>query len=88
MLEWLQGTQGQFHYVTPRLPRADEYPTWGAPSAKPEGRSQELPYAASEEETAELNRFIRGELKLVIIRKGKPGRQGEEQFKARIDPVW
>lgn len=69
--------------------------SWGSPSATDtesltgkNERPQELPYAASPEETEELNRLLRGELEMVVIRKGQAGRQSEAQFKARIDPVW
>jgi len=57
------------------------------PGAKKE-RPQELPYSASLEETEELNRLLRGELEMVVIRKGKAGRQSESKFQERIDPVW
>jgi site-specific DNA recombinase len=90
-LEWLQGVQGQFLRVTPRKPRDLENQPWGGSSPvepQNDARTQELPYAATPEETEELNRLLRGELELVVIKKGKAGRQSAAQFEARIDPVW
>jgi site-specific DNA recombinase len=90
-LEWLQGVQGQFLRVTPRQAQDGENQPWGgtAAAAIQDGeRTQELPYAASPEETDELNRLLRRELELVVIKKGKAGRQSEAQFRSRIDPIW
>ncbi|WAC53227.1 recombinase family protein [Frigoribacterium sp. SL97] len=90
-LEWLLGVQGQFLRITPRQAKDGENQLWGAPAAaaaQGDDRTQELPYAASPEETEELNRLLRGELEMVVIKKGKAGRQSEAQFRSRIDPVW
>jgi site-specific DNA recombinase len=90
-LEWLQGVQGQFLRVTPRKPRDLENQPWGGSSSgepRDDSRTQELPYVAAPEETEELNRLLRGELELVVIKKGKAGRQSAAQFEARVDPVW
>ncbi|MGO3342198.1 MAG: recombinase family protein [Glutamicibacter arilaitensis] len=57
-LEWLQGVQGQFLRVTPKKAKVGESQPWGAndESSTPSGeRKQEVPDAANEEETAELN---------------------------------
>lgn len=102
VLEWLMEMQGPFLRETPGQLEIWQKPgpVFGAPEPRPvrprdsekpkekKERPQELPYAASPEETEELNRLLRGELEMVVIRKGKAGRQSEEQFKARIDPVW
>lgn len=90
-LEWLQDTQSRFLRITPSSAKAHENQPWGQnaePAEASKSSLQELPYAATPEETEELNRLLRGELKLIIIRKGKAGRQSEAQFQARIDPVW
>ena len=90
-LEWLQGVQGRFLRSTPKKARVWESQTWDSPSVdepQSDGRTQEQPFAADPEETAELNRLLRGELEGVIIKKGKAGRQSAEQFLARVDPVW
>lgn len=89
-LEWLLDIQGQFLRITPRKTKDAENEPWGGTAIAAEGdhRTQELPYAASPEETEELNRLLRGELEMVVIRKGKAGRQSEAQFRSRIDPVW
>lgn len=102
VLEWLMEMQGQFLRETPG--KLEDWqkpgPVFGTPEPRPvrprdseeskdkKERPQELPYAASPEETEELNRLLRGELEMVVIKKGKAGRQSEAQFKARIDPVW
>lgn len=89
-LEWLLDIQGQFLRVAPRKPRDGENEPWGGTglAAKGADRTQELPYAASPEETEGLNRLLRGELEMVVIKKGKAGRQSDAQFRSRIDPVW
>jgi site-specific DNA recombinase len=103
VLEWLMEMQGPFLRETPRPfvewedrpgdsfdPKTSE-PATSRNTRKLEGkkeRQQELPYAATPEETEELNRVLRGELEMVVIRKGKAGRQSAAQFEARIDPVW
>lgn len=94
-LEWLQSIQGQFLRITPSKAKAHENQPWGE-STEPaktsktstSERAQELPYAATPEETGELNQLLRGELKMVIIKKGKAGRQSAAQFQARVDPIW
>lgn len=102
VLEWLMEMQGPFLRETPGQLETWQKPgpVFGTPEPRPvrprdseeskdkKERPQELPYAATPEETEELNRLLRGELEMVVIRKGKAGRQSEEQFKARIDPVW
>lgn len=102
VLEWLMEMQGPFLRETPGQLEIWQKPgpVFGTPEPRPvrprgseepkekKERPQELPYAASPEETEELNRLLRGELEMVVIRKGKAGRQSEAQFKARIDPVW
>jgi len=101
-LEALLEMQGQFLRVTPKAPswqgttfgeqpsEAERSNSWrsGSGTSESGGREQELPFAASDEETAELNRLLRGELQWVGIRKGKAGRQSSEQFAARVDPLW
>ncbi|MCY1696480.1 recombinase family protein [Curtobacterium sp. SL109] len=100
-LEELLDMQGQFLRVTPpspssagpRLGEPDEGETsnaWtpGAEHVRSRDRVQELPFAATDEETAELNTLLRGEFKWVAIRKGKAGRQSAEQFASRVDPLW
>jgi site-specific DNA recombinase len=101
-LEGLLEMQGQFLRVTPKTASSHGVPfgeepseaersnSWTAvsgSSASP-GREQELPFNASDEETGELNRLLRGELQWVGIRKGKAGRQSAEQFASRVDPLW
>ncbi|MEU4014261.1 recombinase family protein [Microbacterium sp. NPDC028030] len=102
VLEWLMEVQGQFLRETPgkledwQKPGESFDPIEERPASprssetteEKKERPQELPYAANLEETEELNRILRGELEMVVIRKGKAGRQSEAQFKARIDPVW
>lgn len=90
-LEWLQGIQGQFQRITPSTAKPWENQPWGEATTKankPTTRPQELPYAAANEETEELNQLLRGELEMVVIRKGKPGRQSQTTFEARVDPIW
>lgn len=100
-LEELLDMQGQFLRVTPTSPsiagprfgKPDEGETsnaWtpGAEHVRSGDRVQELPFAATDEETAELNRLLRGEFQWVAIRKGKAGRQSAEQFASRVDPLW
>lgn len=86
-LEWLEGIQGQFKRLTPARAKDWENQPWGE-STQGNQKRQELPFEASEEETAELNQLLRGEIELIVIRKGHAGRQSRAQFEARIDPVW
>lgn len=100
-LEALLDMQGQFLRVTP-TPASSAGSNFGEAEAeesgnawasgterqRSDGRAQELPFAATDEETAELNRLLRGELQWVGIRKGKAGRQSAEQFASRVDPLW
>ncbi|MGX1792281.1 recombinase family protein [Microbacterium sp. NPDC055312] len=102
VLEWLMEIQGPFLRETPGQLEDGQKPgesfdpidERAASPGHPEEskvkkeRPQELPYVASPEETEELNRLLRSELEMVVIKKGKAGRQSEAQFKARIDPVW
>lgn len=102
VLEWLMEMQGPFLRETPgqledwqkpgeSFDPIEEKPAslrGGKKPADKKERPQELPYVASPEETEELNRLLRSELEMVVIKKGKAGRQSEAQFKARIDPVW
>jgi len=97
-LDELLELRGQFLRVTPALPSTagarvgesdDDEPSKVYPSpARNNDRVQELPFAATDEETAELNKLLRGEFQWVAIRKGKPGRQSAERFASRIDPLW
>lgn len=100
-LEELLDLQGQFLRVTPTSvssagprfggPDEDESSnawTPGIEHIRSNGRVQELPFVATEEQTAELNKLLRGEFQWVAIRKGKAGRQSAEQFASRVDPLW
>ncbi|GAA2178846.1 recombinase family protein [Leucobacter tardus] len=88
-LEWLLEVQGQFLRYTPNRPKSVESQRWGDDEVEETpGRREELPFAATDEETRELNLLLRGELEMVIVKKGKTGRQSRESFESRIDPVW